>query len=335
MITINPTRLKFVSLAAILLTAAGGFGERPAGSPSGSGAPPVATERALPRRAVDASAVAESTLDLDLTKLERRVAGNAIYDVFQRAPTPSGGPSAQDRDRMGDRPLVISTPEPVTLPAAVSMAEPVLVQSAEPVSIPTVEPVYLPEAVSTPLPVVMPAVSMAEPVLIQSAEPVHLPAAVSTPVPVIMSAPDPVTAPAPTPVVMPAPAPVVMPPPVAVSAKASSPPASAKKARADQAPGSSPGRPGPGQKAGLNQGPAGPPPAVAQPPPLPFKYAGRQRQMSGRTLYFLIKGNKLYTVEVGQVVDELYTIDGEEDGHLKMTYLPLQRTQTLSLGSPS
>ena len=76
-----------------------------------------------------------------------------------------------------------------------------------------------------------------------------------------------------------------------------------------------------------------PPPVVIPTPPFPFKFAGVQRQPSGQTIYFLIKDNKLYTVEVGQILDSMYSIDGEEGGQLNVTYLPLDRKQTISMGS--
>ena len=76
-----------------------------------------------------------------------------------------------------------------------------------------------------------------------------------------------------------------------------------------------------------------PPPVEIPTPPFPFKFAGVQRQLSGQTIYFLIKDNKLYTVEVGQILDSVYSIDGEEGGQLNVTYLPLDRKQTISMGS--
>jgi len=76
-----------------------------------------------------------------------------------------------------------------------------------------------------------------------------------------------------------------------------------------------------------------PPPVVIPTPPFPFKFAGVQRQPSGQTIYFLVKDNKLYTVEVGDTLDSLYSIDGEEGGQLNFTYLPLDRKQTISMGS--
>ncbi len=74
------------------------------------------------------------------------------------------------------------------------------------------------------------------------------------------------------------------------------------------------------------------PPVVIPTPPFPFKFAGVQRQPSGQTIYFLTKDNRLYTVEVGQILDTLYSIDGEEGGQLTVTYLPLDRKQTISMG---
>jgi hypothetical protein len=76
-----------------------------------------------------------------------------------------------------------------------------------------------------------------------------------------------------------------------------------------------------------------PPPPVPT-PPFPFKYTGSHRPESGQTTYFLTKGNQLYTVEVGDILDTVYSIDGEEEGQLTVTYLPLDRTQTISTGSP-
>jgi|CXWL01.1.fsa_nt_gi hypothetical protein len=77
-----------------------------------------------------------------------------------------------------------------------------------------------------------------------------------------------------------------------------------------------------------------PPPPPIPTPPFPFKYTGSHRPESGQTTYFLTKGNQLYTVEVGDILDTVYSIDGEEEGQLTVTYLPLDRTQTISTGSP-
>lgn len=80
--------------------------------------------------------------------------------------------------------------------------------------------------------------------------------------------------------------------------------------------------------------PPPPPPPPIPTPPFPFKYVGSNRPMSGQITYFLTKGNQLYTVEVGQILDTVYSIDGEEGDQLTVTYLPLDRTQTISTGLP-
>jgi hypothetical protein len=80
--------------------------------------------------------------------------------------------------------------------------------------------------------------------------------------------------------------------------------------------------------------PPPPPPPPVPTPPFPFKYTGSHKQESGQTTYFLTKGNQLYTVEVGEILDQVYSIDSEEEGQLTVTYLPLERTQTISTGSP-
>lgn len=124
----------------------------------------------------------------------------------------------------------------------------------------------------------------------------------------------PVPPPSPPPLPMAAPAPAVV--PMAVRVQPSDPPKVVAPAPPDP-----------------------PKPIVVSPPPptpaFPFKYVGKQRLESGRTIYFLTKDGKLYTIEVGQVLDQLYSIDGEEGGQLTVTYLPFNRQQTIHVGSPS
>lgn len=79
--------------------------------------------------------------------------------------------------------------------------------------------------------------------------------------------------------------------------------------------------------------PAPPPPAPAA-PALPFQYIGRMVE-AGQTVFFLTKGDKLYTVRVGDDIDGLYSIDGEMDGQLKLIYKPLSIAQTLAVGASS
>lgn len=77
------------------------------------------------------------------------------------------------------------------------------------------------------------------------------------------------------------------------------------------------------------------PPVIASAPPFPFKYIGLQRLDSGETVYFLTKGNQLYTVEAGQTLESMYSVDGEENGALAVTFLPLQLKQTILPGASS
>ena len=277
---INPKRLVLLSLVAVLLKTAGESADTlPVSASEGDGLS-VSAERAGTRHREESPPSAEGSLGLDMSKLNRRVAEGAVYDVFPGKPRPPRAPSGQERVRTEERPMVVSVPSPVVVEA---------------------------------------------------------------PVPVIMEAPVPVVVQAPVPVIMEAPVLVVVEAPVPVVAP-TSPPAGLGpdgKARSGAGPTVASGRagppqPAPVQKAKLDQAPVPPPPpVVAQPPPFPYKYAGRQQQSSGRTVYFLTKSNKLYTVEVGQVLDKLYSIDGEEDGQLTVTYLPLDRKQTISVGSPS
>lgn len=80
--------------------------------------------------------------------------------------------------------------------------------------------------------------------------------------------------------------------------------------------------------------PPPPPPPPVPTPPFPFKYIGSHHPESGQATYFLTKGNQLFTVEVGDLLDQVYSVDSEEDGQLTVTYLPLDRTQTISTGLP-
>lgn len=89
-----------------------------------------------------------------------------------------------------------------------------------------------------------------------------------------------------------------------------------------------------------------PPPAAAVPvrerrtpvnrkptaPPLPFSYIGSLEQDGTETFYYLVKGDRVYDVKVGDVIDDTYKIDGITNGQLMFTYLPLDTSQGLRLG---
>ncbi|MDH5620463.1 MAG: hypothetical protein OEY74_00130 [Gammaproteobacteria bacterium] len=67
-------------------------------------------------------------------------------------------------------------------------------------------------------------------------------------------------------------------------------------------------------------------------PPLPFKLLGSFEQAGGPTMYYLVKGDRIYDVKIGDTLDETYQVDGVSEGELKFTYLPLSTSQSLRLG---
>ena len=78
--------------------------------------------------------------------------------------------------------------------------------------------------------------------------------------------------------------------------------------------------------------PAAPaPPLVPTAPPLPFTYLGRYED-APMQLVFLVKGERMYTVAEGEVIDGTYRVARVTKGMVELTYLPLNITQTLSTG---
>jgi hypothetical protein len=79
-----------------------------------------------------------------------------------------------------------------------------------------------------------------------------------------------------------------------------------------------------------------PPAPVPTAPPLPFAYMGRLLEdTTQRPVYFLVKGDRLYTVAEGELIDGAYRLEGLDSGRLAFTYLPLNVRQFLPLGSGS
>jgi hypothetical protein len=69
-------------------------------------------------------------------------------------------------------------------------------------------------------------------------------------------------------------------------------------------------------------------------PPLPFTYLGKIQEAQGQPTYFLSDGNQVRLVSVGETLNNIYTVDGVEDGRLAITYLPLHVKQYLNVGDP-
>lgn len=74
---------------------------------------------------------------------------------------------------------------------------------------------------------------------------------------------------------------------------------------------------------------AEPPPEA---PPLPFKYMGEANRGGGVREVYLLKGDQLYVVKQGDVLDQMYRVDGIERNVMKMVYLPLDIRQELWIG---
>ncbi|HJX19181.1 MAG TPA: hypothetical protein VJ437_13455 [Acidiferrobacterales bacterium] len=75
-----------------------------------------------------------------------------------------------------------------------------------------------------------------------------------------------------------------------------------------------------------------PPPPPPEAPPLPFVYMGKLQEGGGHLVFFLVKGDRVYTVRAGDVIDATYKVEGVSGGKLTLTYLPLNIQQTLTVG---
>jgi hypothetical protein len=75
--------------------------------------------------------------------------------------------------------------------------------------------------------------------------------------------------------------------------------------------------------------PAPPPPPTA--PPMPFTFLGRYED-EGVRIIMLVKGDRIYTVSEGDVIDRTYRVERLAGGQLELIYLPLGIKQTVSAG---
>ncbi|MBW8307324.1 MAG: hypothetical protein K0M46_10975 [Thiobacillus sp.] len=75
-----------------------------------------------------------------------------------------------------------------------------------------------------------------------------------------------------------------------------------------------------------------PPPPTA--PPMPFSFFGRYEE-GDTQIILLVRGERIYTVSAGDVIDNTYRVEGLAGGRLELTYLPLNIKQTISTGETS
>ena len=52
-----------------------------------------------------------------------------------------------------------------------------------------------------------------------------------------------------------------------------------------------------------------------------------------KPVYYLQRGESVFDVQVGQVLDGVWNIDAVADGRMRLTYVPLKLPQVISLGS--
>lgn len=67
-------------------------------------------------------------------------------------------------------------------------------------------------------------------------------------------------------------------------------------------------------------------------PPLPFTYMGSFAPDGTRPVFFLTRGDRVYDVHVGDVLDNTYSVDAFDNGQLTLTYRPLNIQQQLKVG---
>jgi len=83
---------------------------------------------------------------------------------------------------------------------------------------------------------------------------------------------------------------------------------------------------------------APPPPPSLPPaptaPPLPFTYLGRYDDTAS-SIIILAKGERIYTVAVGDVIENTYRVEKSSAGTVVLTYLPLNIEQSLRTGEAS
>jgi hypothetical protein len=74
---------------------------------------------------------------------------------------------------------------------------------------------------------------------------------------------------------------------------------------------------------------APPPPPTA--PPIPFRFVGLFEEKSAKPAAFIAKGDALYVVRVGDVVENIYRVESFNSAQVVVTYLPLQQRQTIEV----
>lgn len=77
--------------------------------------------------------------------------------------------------------------------------------------------------------------------------------------------------------------------------------------------------------------PPPPPPPPPQAPPVPFRFVGLIEEKSAKPAAFIAKGDALFVVHVGDVVDTNYRVESFNSAQVVVTYLPLKQRQTIEV----
>jgi len=73
---------------------------------------------------------------------------------------------------------------------------------------------------------------------------------------------------------------------------------------------------------------AAPPPSA---PPVPFRFVGLIEEKSAKPAAFIAKGDALFVVHVGDVVESTYRVESFNSAQVVVTYLPLKQRQTIEV----
>jgi hypothetical protein len=75
-------------------------------------------------------------------------------------------------------------------------------------------------------------------------------------------------------------------------------------------------------------------PAVAQAPPLPFRFMGRIAEPGKAPVFLLVQGDRVLPVKAGERIGAAYRLEKFEGGKLFFRYQPMNLVQTLPVGGP-
>lgn len=78
-----------------------------------------------------------------------------------------------------------------------------------------------------------------------------------------------------------------------------------------------------------------PPPPPPTAPPLPFTFMGKLQEDEQPWIVYLVRGERVYSVREGDVIDGTYRVGPLQGGQLTLTYLPLEIPQFLAVGASS